>query len=278
MARRISAASAVARPFRRVEYHAKAASQVGDGMDRAGVRSLQRGLIILDALGTADGMPLGQLHQLTGLPKPTLLRLLATLQAEGFVGQRLTDGAWRRTMRSRAVPGRADKELLLDHSGGPMRALCHAIGWPCDLAIYKGGAMEIIETTRRLSPFAIRDMPAGARIPMLTSGLGRAWLAWNGPAEDMPAFAPQTAILADIIEETRRAGYGRRVASYFDPFVLKCGDMGVAVPIPVNGRVLGCLSVVWHRSAMDEASFVRRHLSPLSRAAKEIGMAIAASI
>jgi IclR family mhp operon transcriptional activator len=255
-------------------------------MDHAKVRSLQRGLAVLSALDGTDGLSLHDLHRATGLPKPTLSRLLATLQAEGFVGQRIFDRLWRRTLRGRSRPNIEEKELLLDHSGPIMRHLGRAVGWPSDVAVYRAGAMEIIETTRGVTPLAIGGLTPGARVPVLSSGLGRAWLAWsnaadrerailasNGPTAPRIAQRTSPGAVELIIAETRLAGYGRRSASFFGRAAQKRGDMGVAAPILGRNRVLGCINVVWSLSAMDEATFVRRHLQPLRAAAAEIGAA-----
>ncbi len=50
--------------------------------------------------------------------------------------------------------------------------------WPSDLAVYHRGMMHILETTRKKTPYAVNMTGIGYRVPMLQTGLGRAWLAF----------------------------------------------------------------------------------------------------
>ena len=252
-------------------------------MDHDAVRALSRGLDVLDALETGDGMLLRDLHRSTTLPKPTLLRLLATLERRGYVTQRLADGRWRRTLRGRSPPPSEPKERLLDCSKPVLRDLCRDVAWPSDVAVYREGTMEIIDTTRDLSPLAIDPVPVGLRVSLLTSGLGRAWLAYSSETEREQAIAKaclqpeviqltaekQNAIAA-ALARTRRNGYGRRSrVGTMKPS--RQGDIGIAVPIVSADHLLGCINIVWRSAAMDEAMFVRRYLPRLRAAADTIG-------
>ncbi|OZA20274.1 MAG: hypothetical protein B7X90_06445 [Novosphingobium sp. 17-62-19] len=58
------------------------------------VRALERGLDVLIEVQTRKAASLHELHQATGLPKATLLRMLVTLGQKGLVWQRLADGAY----------------------------------------------------------------------------------------------------------------------------------------------------------------------------------------
>jgi IclR family transcriptional regulator, mhp operon transcriptional activator len=252
-------------------------------MDHDAVRALSRGLDVLDALDTSDGMLLRDLHRITALPKPTLLRLLATLESRGYVTQRLADGHWRRTLRGRSPTSSEPRERLLDCSKSVLRYLCKDVAWPSDIAIYREGTMEIIDTTRGLSPLAIDPVPVGLRVSLFSSGLGRAWLAYCDETEREQAIAKACLCTEDIpmtvekrraveaaLARTRRNGYGRR--SRVGPMnPSRQGDIGIAVPIASADRLLGCINIVWRSSAMDETMFVRRYLPRLREAADAIG-------
>ena len=49
------------------------------------VQSVQRALRLLAELNRQRVTSVAELHRRTGLPKPTIVRLLETLQAEGFI-------------------------------------------------------------------------------------------------------------------------------------------------------------------------------------------------
>ena len=64
------------------------------------IRALERGLDVLQALQTGPGAGLKDLHEITGLPKATLLRILRTLGERNLVWQRMADGAYLPSSRS----------------------------------------------------------------------------------------------------------------------------------------------------------------------------------
>jgi IclR family transcriptional regulator, mhp operon transcriptional activator len=55
------------------------------------IRSLERGLQVLKALNATPISSLQDVYRLTQIPKPTLLRILHTLEQSGVVSRRLTD-------------------------------------------------------------------------------------------------------------------------------------------------------------------------------------------
>lgn len=260
-------------------------------MSQTEVRALRRGLSVLSALAGANALSLADLHGETGLPKSTLLRLLATLEGEGYVCRRLYDGLWRRTLRDQPCAAATDEALVLDHSGPVLRDLCKEVSWPSDMAVYDGGAMKVIDTTRPLSSAAFAPYPAYGRLPVLSTGLGRVWLtaALDGSqavdtgeiGAELHRYGPdrRLALVRSAREQTRRLGYGRRVVSQFRHLGRNVsGDIGVALPILAGDRVVGALNLMWYLEAMDEASFVRTCLPPLREAATAIGDGISRSI
>src|SRR5256714_14216012 len=57
------------------------------------IQSLERGLHVLAKLREMRAASLHDLHLNTGIPKPTLTRILYTLYRQGMVWQRMADGA-----------------------------------------------------------------------------------------------------------------------------------------------------------------------------------------
>jgi IclR family mhp operon transcriptional activator len=246
------------------------------------LRGLERGLQVLDALSLSSGMTLRELHCNTNLPKPTLLRILATLEARGYVRRRIADGVWRRSAR-RSETGSL-QGLLLDVGSSVLDDLCQRLRWPSDLAVYDEGAMMIIETTRKKSPYFINWTGVGYRIPMLQTGLGRAWLSYCSDEEretilsdlrissspfDRAAKNPQ--LIDQLISETRTQGYGTRVQGFT---LRKIGEEktdGFAVPVIARDRIVGCMNVTWLVSALDQQTAVSRYLGEVQAAASKIG-------
>lgn len=248
------------------------------------VRGLERGLTVMKALDGAPGMALRDLHRQTGLPKPTLLRILSTLESHGYVRRRMADGSWRRTARMVETQQSVLRNLLMDVGGEVLDELCRDISWPSDLAVYDRGEMLILDTSRSKTPFVINMTGVGYRVPMLQTGLGRAWLAFCLDAE-------REAILAELakskrpfdrlvhepdyvkaaIEETRAKGYGLRAAGFTLRAKGEEKTDGIGVPVMIGGRVIACISFVWTLPALNEKKVVKLYLKRLFDAAARIG-------
>jgi IclR family transcriptional regulator, mhp operon transcriptional activator len=59
------------------------------------IRSLERGLQVLRAMQEQPISSLHEINERTRIPKPTLLRILRTLEVSGAVSRRLADGHYR---------------------------------------------------------------------------------------------------------------------------------------------------------------------------------------
>ena len=208
------------------------------------IRALERGLDVLQALRTGQAAGLKDLHEITGLPKATLLRILRTLIERNLVWQRMADGAYLPSSRQTAAPLAADDASRLVEIASPVMArLCDRVNWPSVLAVRRGRQMEVIETNRPLSQISHLPLgPVGARISILLTATGRAYFSFCGPEEreeivrqllasDAPedAFARDSAWLARLVAQTQAQGYGRR-----DP-ILSAG-LGGAVGMADDGR------------------------------------------
>lgn len=246
------------------------------------LRGLERGLQVLDALNLSSGMTLRELHCNTNLPKPTLLRILATLEAHGYVRRRIADGVWRRSARLSETGSL--QGLLLDVGSSILDDLCQRLRWPSDLAVYDEGSMMIIETTRKKSPYFINWTGVGYRIPMLQTGLGRAWLSFcsneeretilsdlRGSSSPFDRAANNSQLIDQLISDTRAQGYGTRVQGFT---LRKIGEEktdGFAVPVIARDRIVGCMNVTWLTSALDQRTAISRYLEEVQAAAGRIG-------
>jgi len=256
-------------------------------MGKETMRGLERGLSVLRALERTESLALRELHRETQLPKPTLLRILSTLEENGYARRRLTDGTWRRAARKTETQQSLMHDMLLDVGGDVLDDLCSRIAWPSDLAVYHRGMMHILETTRKKTPFVINMTGIGYRVPMLQTGLGRAWLAFSTDAERERVLAElrrsenpfdrtgrEPEAVAAILEETRRKGYGTRVAGFTLRAEGEDKTNGVAVPVMMRGNVIACVSLVWTISAINEQTVVKRYLAKVQAAASRIGYEI----
>ena len=254
------------------------------------IRALERGLDVLQALRTGQGAGLKDLHEITGLPKATLLRILRTLIERNLVWQRIADGAYLPSSRQTGPPLAADDTSRLVEIASPVMAwLCERVNWPSVLAVRRGVQMEVIETNRPLSQISHLPLGSvGARISILLTATGRAYFAFCGPEEreeivrqlharDAPedAIARDAAWLARLVAQTQAQGYGERDPSLTGgsraaAAMMDDGRNSISVPIIASGQVVAALNLTWTRRATSVQQVVAEHLGDLRGAAAEV--------
>lgn len=247
------------------------------------IESLGRGLRVLEALEKGGPMGLAQLSCRLGLAKATLLRILATLEAAGFVRRRLADRCWQASLRGRGEPD-VQGGAIAEIAGPVLDSLCQSVLWPSDVGIYREGAIRVLETSRRLSPFLVNRDVMSRRIHVTPSAMGRAILAWSSPGmraqllaeiaaskDPHDRLARDPGAIARLIAETRARGYAQRQPGYFLSAPREAQVAAIAVPVISDGHAVAAINLCWVSSAMSGADIAARHLDRLRAAADEIG-------
>ena len=117
------------------------------------IKSLERGLLVLQALQMQPDSSLRELHAFTGISKPSLLRILHTLARSGVVTRRLADGRYRIGAMLSHTPSRREHRDRIAEAAAPiLERLCERVSWPSDLMVPAGDHMEIRETSRATQP------------------------------------------------------------------------------------------------------------------------------
>ena len=257
------------------------------------INALERGLDVLRKLDERHGQSLAELHAATGIPKPSLLRILDTLEASGFAWRAIGDGRYRRRFALILRPSLADELLAIGEIAAPfLENLRRKVIWPSDVLVFRDFRMELVETSRRQSTLSVAMYPLGYRVEMFLSAPGRAWLAFCSDAERETVLADAALHppmlqrsrdllrggLADILDETRRLGYASR-----DPLFGGADDKdisviddrldAIAVPLMAGGRVLATMNLVWPRKYRLKEQIVREHLADLQETAASIAAA-----
>ncbi len=252
------------------------------------IRGLERGLQVLKALRANAASTLHDVHVATELPKPSLLRILRTLERAGVVRRRLADGRYQIGADAYRISRKPDRYDRLAELARPvLNRLCQRIAWPSDLIVPAGDHMEVRETSRPVSPFVLNHDQIGHQVNWTLSAVGRVYLAFcteeekqslldllrrSGKRENQLAF--ETERLNRILSETRKRGYGTRDSSftggYYGRPPYSDGLASIAVPLRHEGRVLGAINLVWLKKAYTVEHMVRQHLPDLKAAASEI--------
>ncbi|MQA83365.1 MAG: helix-turn-helix domain-containing protein [Streptosporangiales bacterium] len=253
------------------------------------IHALSRGLEVLQALQQMRAASLHDLHQVTGIPKSTLTRILYTCHRQGLVWQRMADGAF---LPSHTVARRVrleDASWLAEISSPVLEGLCERVMWPSVLSVPRLDYMEVVETN---SPRAYFDevpvKPIGFRANMLRSASGRAYLAFCPDQErdavlrrlrerDVPGheLAHHDETIRRLVEATRRRGYSVRAPDFGGDYAktrdeVDDGRNSIAMPIRVGGHVLGCINLTWRRKQMTPAQMAERHLEDLGDAVRTV--------
>ncbi|MFZ5783023.1 MAG: helix-turn-helix domain-containing protein [Pseudomonadota bacterium] len=228
------------------------------------IEPVRRSFAILEALSRRPHGTLSELTAETGLPRPTVVRLLHTLIALGYATRISRDAGYRLTDK---VLGLAQGIRFIDHlvdAAAPhMRRFTREHGWPLYLGTISHRAITIRFSTAPESPLSFERAALQRRSPILSGALGRAWLAFC-PEEERRAVlrdlgVREDAALAAAFARIRRDGYA------FPASTRPTKLQGIAVPIRKHGRVLGCISMRFTHSAMDDSEAGRRY-GPLLQA------------
>jgi IclR family mhp operon transcriptional activator len=253
------------------------------------IRSLERGLKVLQALQENPISSLHDIHQRTRISKPSLLRILHTLEQSGLVSRRLADGRYRISANLSHLARKRDRYDGVAEAAAPiLDRLCQKVSWPSDLMVPAGDHLEIRESSRGRSPFAISFMEdrIGTPVNWALSAVGRAYLAFCPESERQKILAllrksdkPEDRLARDarrvdrILADTRAKGYGARDPSFSGGAYGRQtpdGLQGIAVPLLDRGHVHGVINIIWVQAAKEIDDMVRDHLADLQAAASEI--------
>jgi IclR family transcriptional regulator, mhp operon transcriptional activator len=253
------------------------------------IRSLERGLQVLRAMQEQPISSLHEINQRTRIPKPTLLRILRTLEVSGAVSRRLADGRYRISATLTQLARKPDRYDRVAEAAAPvLDRLCRKISWPSDLMVPAGDHMEIRETSRIRTPFSTAFMHdrIGTPVNWVLSAVGRAYLAHCPEKErdkilatlrrsDLPEnrLARDEKRLQQILAETRARGYATRDPSFVGGAYGRQapdGLAGIAVPLLDGKRVHGVINIIWTKAAKSVEQMALEHLDDLRAAAAEI--------
>ena len=243
------------------------------------VRALRRGLEILRAVNASGGVRAGALARSVAIPRPTVYRLLQTLEELGYVERGVSSDLFRVTRKAAGLGDGYDAGVLVAQSLGPILFdLGRRFLWPFDLFVYDNASMIVQETTHARSPLSIDRGMMGRRLPVLRTSAGRAYLAFCPPQEratilrhiarlDDPEDRPflDERSLRRMIEETRARGFGVRDGAEINP-----KTSSLSAPILRGDVVLGCLSVIWIRNALPLSAAIDQFAAPMREAAAAI--------
>ena len=242
------------------------------------IQSIVRAIHLLQALNRQPVSSLNVLHQQTGIPKPSLVRMLDTLISQGLVRRAPQHGTYFLTsLVTTLSSGYHSEPRLVEAARDVMDALTAEIKWPLALAVLDVDVAVVRYSTIPQSPLSLLHSSINMRLSLVARALGRAVLAFASDDErdmilkilthsDAPenALAHDPARLIPLLEGIRRQGYALR-----DPDVRPVSNT-LAVPVFEGGNVVAALGMTWFSSTHSADEAVEKYLGRLREAADGI--------
>lgn len=241
------------------------------------VRSLERGLEILRVVNERPGATVSVIAEEVGLHRTTVYRMLDTLEDLGFVRRRVADDTYCITGRAQILGNGLEEDgAILEAAAPSMRELITEIDWPASLVTLQSDKLIIRDTTHGRSRIHVHKVGIGTQIPIETSAVGRAYLAFCDERESSAliealinqqpvSFRAKTArCLEEGISTARDNG-----------FAISVGDTwkwltGISMPVRSQNKLVACVNMVFLTSAFRPTETLGRHLPVLARTVDQI--------
>lgn len=249
------------------------------------VESAARTLRLLEELNRHRVVSLDTLHKATSLPKSTLVRLLKSLGAMGYVVNDRRQGGYAVASRVKMLSNGFRGDPLVVEAARPWAiAFTRQHHWPVAIALRDGLSMAVRFSTIPDSPVSPFYATVNSRLSLLGRALGRAYVAFCPPRErtdlmDMLAASsePEDAPARDrgrtlaMLAAIRRQGHAER-----DPLVEPRSSGTIAVPIVVGDKVLATAGMSYFKSAIRDEEIAARYIPLITTLGRRIATSVKA--
>ncbi|MDF0498670.1 helix-turn-helix domain-containing protein [Bradyrhizobium yuanmingense] len=254
------------------------------------VIALSRGLEVLRVINQERQSTVGSLHKATGLNKATIVRMLETLEHEGYVVRRAEPPSYAPTGRALLLSAGYDEPNWIGGIAEPMlNKFRQQIQWPSDVAVLDQESMVIAHTTR-IGGSLLFHRPPGFRFPVLGTSMGRAYLAFCEPAEQERiaarlALSPEPwndlarnpAKLTKVLRAIRKAGFAVMDESY-SRRIFGGAVWAIGVPVAVPNRLFASMNVMMLREAVSTEEGLRRFVPQMKKVASALAETLSARL
>ncbi|WP_371039439.1 MULTISPECIES: IclR family transcriptional regulator [unclassified Rhodosalinus] len=238
-------------------------------------------LLVIEQIAEA-GVPVTPTHvnSRLGLPKPTIHRLFATLEEEGFLQRDMDGRSYSPGPRLRHMAGGILSSLRIRTARQAiLRRLSREIGETCNIALPDRDAMTYLERVETEWPLRIQ-LPIGTRVPFYCTASGKMYLssldrthlkkyiATTRLERRTPNTITDPAALIEEIATVRKNGYALDREEFMQDMI------AVAVPVlDINRRLMVTLS--FHApSQRFDVERALGFLEPLRAAAEDLSQLV----
>lgn len=245
------------------------------------VNSVIRALGLLEILNRQNHTTIEVLYRISGLPKPTIVRFMQTLEIAGYVTKAEAGKGYSITSAVTSLSSGYQGAPMVVEAARPWALeLTLATKWPIAIATLDETAMLVSYTTSSESPMSPYQGIVHRRMGLLSKAMGQAYLAFcpfeeqklilemldNTPHPDSDLrYSPETT--QNILETIRKQGYAERTMSAGpNP------SSSLSLPIYDSDlmRVLSTMTLTWYRSAMTLDQALDRYLPKLQSACEGV--------
>jgi len=244
------------------------------------VRAVERTLLILEHLNKNRVTRVSDLHNATGLPKPTIVRLLQTLEQTGYVSNDPRHGGYQVTSKVTSLSaGFHGDPLVVEAGRAHAAALTNRFMWPATIAILHDDAVIVRYSTIPDSPNPPFHATVNMRLTLDHHALGLAYLAFC-PEEQQNTLikilmqqeegskakiAEKEALLLRKLAVVRQQGFAER-----DTNMEPRSSNTIAMPVMNGERVLGTLGITYYRAAHRRQDAINKFFGNLQTAVNRI--------
>ena len=212
--------------------------------------SLDKALNVLEMIAQAGDARLSALAEETGYPPATIHRILSVLVRRRYVRQDAATRKYMPSLKCLDLASRVKDHLEIITAARPvMQKLMEKTGETVNLVCFEDMEAVYIDQISNTKSLLRMFTRVGARVPLHSSGVGKAFLAGRPPAEALDYFRrarkerytknslmKEDQFLRDL-EETRTRGYAVDREEFED------GVGCIAAVITQNSEAAGAMSI-----------------------------------
>ena len=249
----------------------------------SGIRSLRRGLAVLQVINRGGSVRMIDICQQADIPYPTAHRIVKSLISEGMIECEQGRKRYKPTALVRTLSyGYRAEERLISIARPHIVELCEDVNWPISLTTRVGNMMMVQDSTHSKTSLTFNNYQPGYTLPLLECSTGKAYLAFCEQRERATIVAgfdelgehdAQMAQLLfkndDFLDDIRQAGYATQARNLYTDNPGKTSS--IAAPIFGHGKLQACVALVFFSSAIRMSDAEARFVEKLMQTAHAVG-------